>query len=113
MHCSSYGDFETFMHDVGEDRVFRMNVYSKVFTPFETAGQFIDQSIYENGGYTELITISETIPLPNGDILLGVRSFDDISREVSEGITYYRLSEIRLGYYEKDAEDNYCEESVE
>lgn len=98
-------DFETWLRDVGTDRLFRFLVYRRMFTPYEQEGAFMDETQYESDTYT-FGRIEEAIDL-GGDWLLGIRElFPDEEENMSDTVTYYRLSEIRLCWREKDAEDD-------
>lgn len=92
-------DFETWILDYG-DRLYRYLVYKKVFTPYEQQHAFEDESVYENYHYT-LCQIAEAIDLGNGDWMLGLRNVDDDGKVYSM-IHYYKLSEIRLAFFEND-----------
>lgn len=94
-----YGDFDTFIHDIGEDRIFQMLVFKKIFTPYEQDRKFINESKYTSDSYRD-IKIREIIMLPN-DILLGIQELYDDYEELEEEnytIEYYKLSDIELSY---------------
>lgn len=67
MSYDYYGDFLTFIHDVGCDRVFLLNVYNR--HPTSEIGEDMYEDIH-----SEEVVIKEVIELPN-DILLGVSNF--------------------------------------
>lgn len=92
-------DMETWLLDEG-DRLYRYLVYKKLFTPYEQQHAFEDESVYENYHYG-LCQITEAIDLGNGDWLLGLRTIDDDGK-VYGMIHYYKLSEIRLAFFEDD-----------
>lgn len=97
--CRSYDSIGAFFEQ-HKDRVIRFYVYRRMFTPYETEKKFSDQSWYES---TEgnIGMVREVIPLPNGDVLLGIgRICDDISD--MNFLEYYPLSEIRLEYWPMD-----------
>lgn len=97
-----YGDFETFMHDVGCERIMRIAPYRRMFTPYEQDKKFKDESEID---YLQTVVIKEVINLPNGDFLLGVCVADDGLGEIyDDNIEYYKLSEVRLSYCKKDNE---------
>lgn len=102
---SGYGDFETFMHDVGEDRVFRMLEYKKIFTPYEQDKKFIDQSVYTDTCYQD-VTIEEWTVLEE-DILLGLAYLYDYEDFENNNpiIHYHKLSDIELTYDPKIDEE--------
>lgn len=93
-------DFETWLLDYG-DRIVRFLVYRRLFTPYEQEQAFIDETQFEGTRYRFGI-IEEALDLGIGDWLLGIREI--IDGESCDGIEYYRLSEIRLSYYESDRE---------
>ena len=95
-------DFETWMRDVGGDRLFRFLVYKRSYTPYERREAFIDQSEFDDISY-RFGRIEEAIDLGNGDWLLGIR--EELDFYTSELLTYYRLSEIRITWREKDTEE--------
>jgi hypothetical protein len=98
----SYGDFETFMHDVGCERIMRIEPYRRMFTPYEQERKFSDESELCN---IECVVIKEVVNLENGDYLLGVCTADvDMGEIYEDTIKYYKLSEIRLSYCEQDEE---------
>ena len=92
-------DFETWFLDYG-DRLYRYLVYKKVFTPYEQQHAFVDESTYEDSHY-ELCKIEEAIELRNGDWFLGLRTIGEDGK-VYGMIHYYKLSEIRLAFFEND-----------
>ena len=93
-------DMETFLLDFADDRVFRFWVYRRLFTPYEQQQAFIDETQFEDS-HAQLGIIKEAIDLGNGDWLLGFQIVDDDGVSYG-GIEYYKLSEIRLSYYEQD-----------
>ena len=93
----SWGDIHTWLSDVGEERVFRMWVFKKMFTPYEQEQKFIDESVYEDV-HCKLVRIKELIELADGDYLIG---FQDAKRDI-EYLEYLKLSEIRLDYNPND-----------
>ena len=44
--ADSWGDIHTWLSDVGGERVFRMWVFKKMFTPYEQDEKFSDESVY-------------------------------------------------------------------
>lgn len=98
-------DFETWYRDVGCDRLFRFLVYRRMFTPYELDAKFVDETEYEDISY-DFGRIEEAIDLGNGDWLLGIRNvYPDEDLTESDTVSYYRLSEIRLAFREKDETD--------
>lgn len=102
-------DFETWLHDFGYDRIFRILKLRRVgdWTPYEIEQKYIDQDQYEDNHYS-FIKIIEAIELPDKDILIGYREFyDDISEIDSEEwesypIQYKKLSQIELSFFSDD-----------
>lgn len=98
--ADSFGDIYTWLHDVGEDKLFRFVVYRRIFTPYEQEQKFSDESQYEDTHFT-FGYIKELINLENGDYLIGFNICDDDGSELGV-IEYYRLSEIRLSCFDVD-----------
>ena len=96
--ADSFGDIYTWLHDVGEDRLFRFVVYRRFYTPYEQEQKFSDESFYEDTHFT-FGYIKELINLENGDYLIGFELADDDGTSF-DTVEYYRLSEIRLSYCE-------------
>lgn len=93
-----YGDFETFVSDMSE-RIFRYWVYRRMFTPLETEKKYIDQDYFEDS-YCKHGVMKECIKLADNDYLIGFQDIivDDRSITYLDGISYYKLSEIRLAF---------------
>ena len=105
-----YTDLETWLLDVGYDRVFRMWKLRRVgdWTPLELEKKYMDQSKYEDDTATT-IKIKEVITLPNKDLLIGYSYYDtdkdfysEDVKEEPEYIEYCLFSEIKLAYSEND-----------
>lgn len=96
-------DFETWLHHIGYDRIFRMWKYKRMFTPYEQKEAFSDESIYEDDT-CDYVKIREAIELPDGDILLGLQTIEDSSDLEDENsyLTYCKLSQIELAYNSSD-----------
>ena len=106
--ADSWGDIHTWLSDVGEERVFRMWVFKKMFTPYEQDKKFSDESVYEDD-VCKYVMIKELIELPDGDLFIGFQDADNDNLYLE----YYKLSEIRLDYYPSDKErreDDFDEE---
>ena len=97
--ADSWGDIHTWLSDVGEERVFRMWVFKKMFTPYEQDKKFSDESVYEDD-VCKYVMIKELIELPDGDLLIGFQDADSDNLYLE----YYKLSEIRLDYCQSDKE---------
>ena len=99
-----YEDFKSFI-EKHSDCIFRMWVYKKMFTPYEQDKKYIDETCYEDVN-SRYVCIREYIPLPDGDILLGVQEILDKSdiytKQSKWFIEYYKLSEIRLHFCAED-----------
>ena len=100
--ADSWGDIHTWLSDVGEERVFRMWVFKKMFTPYEQDEKFSDESVYVDD-ICKYVMIKELIELPDGDLLIGFQDTDDIDSD-NLYLKYYKLSEIRLDYCQNDNE---------
>ena len=108
--ADSWGDIHTWLSDVGEERVFRMWVFKKMFTPYEQDEKFSDESVYVDDT-CKFVMIKELIELPDGDLLIGFQDADSDNLYLE----YYKLSEIRLDYCQSDNErldDDFDEESM-
>ena len=94
-------DFETWLLDESDTRIFRYLIYKKIYTPHEQDKKYIDESEYENGGHYTLAKIEEAIDLNNGNWMLGMREvYEDGS--VSKHLEYVKLDEIRLMSFDED-----------
>lgn len=95
-------DFETFMQDVGFDRIFRMT---------ELRGLDNCTMLETEGKYPTFIKIIDAIELPDKDILIGYRaifSWDEYMDSESfdnEPIRYVKMSEIRLSFFPSDMKE--------
>ena len=85
-----------------EERVFRMWVFKKMFTPYEQDEKFLDESVYVDDT-CKFVIIKEMIELPDGDLLIGFQDADDADSD-NLYLKYYKLSEIRLDYCQSDKE---------
>ena len=106
--ADSWGDIHTWLSDEAEDRVFRMWIFKRMFTPYEQEEKFSDESVYEDDT-CKFVMIKEIIELADGDYLIG---FQDVDSD-NLYLEYYKLSEIRLDYYQNDKErleDDFDEE---
>lgn len=91
-------DMETWFCD-NSDRIYRFVVYKKLFTPYEQDKKFSDESQFEDN-YFRFGFIEEAIELGHGEWLLGFREV--IEDEVCNYISYFKLSDIQLSYFEQD-----------
>ena len=106
-----YGDWETFFLD-NDSRLYHFAVYKRMFTPYEQVNCFSDESQYEQDIWRYGF-IREVVPLPDGDLLLGIQEvYDEIADDPNDDFEYYKLSEIRLAYKKDDIKmftEDYCE----
>lgn len=91
-------DMETWFLD-NSDRIYRFVVYKKLFTPYEQDKKFSDESQFEDTNY-RFGFIEEAIELGQGEWLLGFREV--IDGEVCSYISYFKLSDIQLSFFEQD-----------
>lgn len=91
-------DMETWWLD-NHERIYRFVVYKKLFTPYEQEHKFMDESQFEDISY-RFAFIEEAVELGNGEWLLGFREV--IEDEVCNYISYFKLSDIQLSYFEQD-----------
>ena len=97
MQYNSFGDYLKFLPP---DTIFRLWQYKRMFTPYEQAEKFSDESLLVNDE-CDFIRILDVITLPDGDLLLATTyAYGD-----GKYISYYKLSEISLGKSEKDMEE--------
>ena len=101
-------DFETWLHDVGYDRIFRMLKLRRVgdWTPYEIGQKYIDQDQYEDNHYN-FIKIVEVIELPDKDILIGYKEivdYEDLDANKFDNLPIYykKLSQIELSFFSND-----------
>ena len=102
-------DIGTWLED-NKRKIFRYNVYKKVWTPKEMESKYIDESIFEDGGYTRTAYITNAIEIPN-DVIL---ELDEVTEDWDENnVTftkrlgtknYYKLSDICLCINDSDNE---------
>lgn len=99
-------DLQTWLLDVGFDRIFRMWEYKRMFTPYEQQQAFVHESCYVDD-HAQLIKIKEVIELPDKDVLIGFQMiFDDEDLELDNPPLYYKkLSQIELSYYPEDSRE--------
>ena len=91
-------DMETWFLD-NSDRIYRFVVYKKLFTPYEQDKKFSDESQFEDAHY-RFGFIEEAIELGQGEWLLGF--CEVIDGEVCSYISYFKLSDIQLSFFEQD-----------
>lgn len=83
----------TFIID-NEDTIFTINVYKRMFTPYEEDKKFSDESIFQDSFDCKIVSAIDT----GGDILLKVRRCWEEDNEIvySSCYEYYSLMDIRL-----------------
>lgn len=107
-----FTDFETFIRDVGYERIFRMLELRRVgdWTPFEMEKKYMDQDQYVSDHYT-FIKIVEVIELPDKDYLIGFKvifdwnQYSDDEEWIRIPIHYRKLSQMELSFYPDDMKE--------
>jgi len=85
-----------------QDDIFVFWVYRKVYTPYEQQKAFTDESIFEST-YANYGHVVECVSLGGDNYLLGFRVVVDPEESMTQffdGITYYKLGDIRLELYQ-------------
>ena len=62
-------DWESFINDMTDDKIFNVSKYKKVFTPYEQSKQFVDELATEELGDYKIVS---SITLPNSELLVGL-----------------------------------------
>ena len=94
-----YNSFAEYLKSLPPNTVFRLWEYKRMFTPYEQAEKFSDESVYVDDE-CEFVYIKDVITLPDGDLLLAISPLD-----LDDYVAYHKLSEISLGKSEKDMEE--------
>lgn len=95
-----YNSFGEYLQSLPPNTIFRLWEYKRMFTPYEQAEKFSDESLYTNDE-CDHVRILDVIALPDGDLLLATTyAYGD-----GKYISYYKLSEISLAKSEKDMEE--------
>ena len=94
-----YNSFGEYLAAFPPDTIFRMWEYKRMFTPYEQAEKFSDQSLYVNDR-CEFVYVKDAITLPDGDLLLAVSPVD-----IKGYVEYHKLNNISLAKAEKDMEE--------
>ena len=113
-------DFETFLHDFADDKIFRIYKYKRMYTPFEQDKKYSDETVFENGAYPMYVYIRNAIELPDGDILLRMeetlplydRDTNDEDDTNDKSFIYEKLSDICIREYDSDNEININEGEI-
>lgn len=103
-------DLETWFHDEGMDKFFKLLTYKRVWTPYEMDKKFSDESEFEDGGYYKIVKILGLIELPNNDIWIRFQEYiecnfpsDDTMLYKACGQPFYEvLSQIKLKEFDPD-----------
>lgn len=102
-------DFETFLHDFADNRIFRIYKYKRIYTPYEQEQKYSDETVFENGAYPTYVYIKNAIELPNGDILLRMEETIPLDEQLDDDIDtsnktyiYEKLSDICIREYDSD-----------
>lgn len=101
-----YGDFRHFFEQ-NPNRIYRYWVYRRMFTPYEQKQSYMDESFFEQS-QALCGVIREVVPMPNGDLLLGIADIAEDTSELSAGnrqMSYHRLSDLQLMYMPLDAQE--------
>lgn len=94
-------NFETWLLDESDTRIFRYCIYRRVYTPLEQEKKYIDESVFEDGGRDTMAKIEEAIDMGNGNWMLGMREiYEDGS--IAHNLKYVMLNEIRLWSVDED-----------
>lgn len=96
-------DFETWF-DVIKGLVFRVRVYRRAgdWTPYELNNYDVIPSQYIDGDSFIFCKIEKAIELPDGEVLLGIRYLNNITKEPADFIEYNKLSNINLVEVDED-----------
>ena len=110
-------DFETWLMDESDTRIFRYCIYKKVYTPLEQEKKYMDESEYEDGGAYTFAKIEEAIDLGISGWMLGMREIYE-DGVLAKNIKYVMLNDIRLWSFDEDQdieilENDDCEEEVD
>ena len=101
-----YDDFKQFFEQ-NPGRIYRYWVYRRMFTPYEQKQSYMDESFFEQS-QALFGVVREVVPLPNGDLLLGIADIAEDASELSADnrqMTYHRLSDLQLMYLPLDAQE--------
>lgn len=101
-----YADFKKFFEQ-NPGRIYRYWVYRRMFTPYEQKQAYMDESFFEQS-QALFGVFREVVPLPNGDLLLGMADIAEDAAELSADnrqMTYHRFSDLQLMYMPLDAQE--------
>lgn len=92
-------DIGTWIKD-NQEKIFRVLIYKKVFTPLELDEKYIDQGEYTSNTYL-FVKIIEGIEIPN-DVLLKMELVNKDSNEDSGHYIFKKLSDISIEEFDFD-----------
>ena len=99
---NTYGitDIGTWWNDEGKGKIFRYQIYKRMFTSHEQEEKYVDEDNYHFG------FISNMMEIPD-DVLLEIeQGYFDINKfQLTGNKVYVKLSEIRLYQCESDNKD--------
>lgn len=97
-------DIGTWWNDVAKGKIFRYQIYKRMFTPHEQEEKYVDEDIFEDNYHFGFI--SNIMEIPN-DILLEIdQGYFDVNKfQLTGNKVYVKLSEIRLYQCESDNKD--------
>ena len=96
-----YDNFKQFFEQ-NPGRIYRYWVYRRMFTPYEQKQAYMDESFFEQS-QALFGVVREVVPLPNGDLLLGIADITEDESELSAD--NHRLSDLQLMYMPLDAQE--------
>lgn len=96
MNNLSITDIGTWISD-NKDKIYRVLIYKKMFTPLEVEKKYIDESEFTENSYT-LVHIVEGIEVPN-DVLLKMLI---ANTEEENKYIYKKLSDIQIEEFDFD-----------
>ena len=78
-----YDNFKQFFEQ-NPGRIYRYWVYRRMFTPYEQKQAYMDESFFEQS-QALFGVVREVVPLPNGDLLLGIADIAEDAWYLSSG----------------------------
>lgn len=90
-----YDNFKQFFEQ-NPDRIYRYWVYRRMFTPYEQKQAYMDESFFEQS-QALFGVVREVVPLPNGDLFLGIAAIAEDASELSADnrqMTYHHFSRM-------------------
>lgn len=96
-------DWETFIHDYNDEKIFKVSRYKKIYTPFEQEKKYIDEITMD---YLGDYMLNSSIELPNKELLVGmIRVYVDEKTidgkivetlKIGDKVDYFHLKDIEL-----------------